>query len=161
MLTLATLLVACSDSITGPKPPSATSTILKATVTLSKVVVQRGDTMRFSYTVENLTAGPLTLTTDTGCQIQPELDQVGGARMDPPALSGALLCPTEATVRTLAVGEKFAFGILLRAYDPSKPIAVQSPGYLLTTGTFDASVLVRATEVGGQLRSDWVRFEVK
>ena len=160
ILVLAAGIVACGDSIAGPKGPSATSTLVKATVTLSKLVVQRGDTMRFSYSLQNLTANSLTLNTATGCQIRPELDQVGGALMKPPALSNALLCPDVPTVITLTAGQTVTYSILLRGYDPSKAVTAQVPGYLLTTGVFDASVLITATEIVS-VRSDWVRFEVK
>ena len=168
-IALAAVLVACGDDIAGPKAPSLTSTLLQATVTLSKLVVARGDTMRFSYTMENLTAAPLTLTTTTGCQVLPVLDQVGGKRMNPPALTDAIFCPEDPTVQTLVAGEQRTFSFLLRGYDPSKLISDQRPGYLLTTGTYDASVLITAAELCagagsgcvGTLRSDWVRFEVK
>lgn len=168
-IAFAATLVACGDDIAGPKAPSLTSTVLKASVLLSKPVVARDDTMRFSYTMENLTAATLTLTTTTGCQVLPELDQVGGKRMSPPALSDAIFCPTDPTIQTLVAGEKRTFSFLLRGYDPSKLVTDQRPGYLLTTGTHDASVLITAAElcVGtgsgcvGTLRSDWVRFEVK
>jgi len=156
---LAALLAGCGDSIAGPKGPSATSTVLKATTTLSKLVVQRGDTMRFTYSIENLTGSPLTLTTPNGCQVKPELDQVGGKLMNPRALADALICPTTQTITPLGANQKVTFSLLLRGYDPSKEVSLQKPGYLLTTGVFDASVLITATEA--MVRSDWVRFEVK
>jgi hypothetical protein len=154
---IAGALVACSDSV-GPKPPSARSTIVEVITTMSKSNLNVGDTATFGYSVRNLTASTLTLTTDTGCQLSPVLDQVDGPRMTDLL---ELLCPTTQTISVLAAGEKVEYGILLRGYDKTKPVDQQKPGYLLTTGTFDASMLVTANELPVAVRSDWVRFTVK
>ena len=148
---------ACSDSL-GPKPPSARSTIIEVVSTMSRTTLGVGDTATFGYSLKNLTGDSLTLTTNTGCQIRPELDQVAGAKI-PDLLS--LLCPTAATVSTLGPGEKVTYGIILRGFDKTKPSSEQKPGYLLTTGTFDASMVVTANELPAPVRSDWVRFTVK
>ena len=67
---------------------------------------------------------------------------------------------TDQTVRVLAPGATFsAFGIL-RGYDKTKTTGQQTPGYLLTSGTFDASMLVTASPLPVPVRSDWVRFVV-
>jgi hypothetical protein len=153
-------VVACGEKIAGPKPPSPLNDFIKATTTLSKTVVGRGDTMRFHFSVENITADSLTLSTDIGCQIMPFLDQVAGARQRP-TLQEQIQCPDSGTTRKLAAGEVLAFSVLLRGYDPSKDIMLQTPGFVLKAGIFDASVLVRANEIGGEVNSDWVRFEVK
>ncbi|HEX7939890.1 MAG TPA: hypothetical protein VF483_12960, partial [Gemmatimonadaceae bacterium] len=73
----------------------------------------------------------------------------------------ALNCPASQTVRSLAPGETAAFGIILRGYDKTKSTDLQKPGYLLSSGTFDASMFVTANELGTPVRSDWVRFTVK
>jgi hypothetical protein len=152
------LLAACSESTAGPKPPSAKSTKLEVISTMSKTTLGVGDTATFGYSLKNITTDTLTLTTDTGCQITPQLDQVAGPKI-PDLL--ALNCPGTQTVRKLAPGEKAAYALTVRGYDKTKSAAVQTPGYLLSTGTFDASMVVTAKELGAPVRSDWVRFTVK
>ena len=155
---IAAALVACSDSV-GPKPPSAKSTKLEVVSTMSKTTLGVGDTASFGYSLKNITTDTLTLTTDTGCQIKPELDQVAGPTI-PDLL--VLNCPSLIqTVRKLAPGEKLTYGLVLRGYDKSKSVDLQKPGYLLSTGTFDASMVVAANELSANVRSDWVRFTVK
>lgn len=154
----AAIVTACGDGVSGPKPPSAKSTLLEVISTTSKASLGVGDTATFGYSLKNLTADSLTLTTTTGCQIKPELDQVGGPRI-PDLLE--LTCPTSPTVRRLGPGQKLTYGIILRGYDKTKPAAAQTPGYLLSSGTFDASMIVTASELGSPVRSDWVRFTVK
>lgn len=158
-IALLAALIACGDAL-GPKPKSATNAFVKVTALVSRTPLRPGDTATFSYSVENITSDSLTLTTTSGCQIKPELDQVAGPNMTPPPLA-ELFCPTTPTVRRLAAAQKQTFSLVLRGFDTSKPADVQRPGYLLTKGTFDASVLVSAAEIGGSVRSDWVRFEVK
>jgi len=154
---IAVTLVACKDSI-GPKPPSAKSTIVEVVTTMSKTALGVGDTATFAYYVKNITPDTLTLSTPTGCQISPDLDQVEGPRM---ADLLELNCPGTPTTRVLAPGEKAQYFIILRGYDKNKSVDLQKPGYLLTTGTFDASMYVTATELPTAVRSDWVRFTVK
>ena len=155
------VLAACTDSI-APKSPSAANAFVKVVSTVSKPTINRGDTLTFTYSVENITNDSLTLTTPNGCQIRPVLDQVDGARMSPAPLTElSCLDNVVVTVRKLARGEKVASTLLLRSYDPSKSATSQVPGYLLTAGTFDASMLVTANEIGAPARSDWVRFVVK
>lgn len=158
---LAIVLVACSDAV-GPKPPSAANAFVKVVSTVSRTSIGKGDTLTFTYSVENITNDSLTLTTVAGCQIQPELDQVAGARMEPPPLT-ELSCyeSTLPTVSKLAQGEKFTYALLVRGFNPSKAAWEQGSGYLLTAGKYDASMLVNANEIGTSARSDWVRFEVK
>jgi hypothetical protein len=153
----AATLLACKDSV-GPKPPSAKSTIVEVVTTLSRTNFEVGDTGTFGYSVKNITTDTLTLTTSTGCQILPVLDQVDGPRI---ADLFEVTCPFAETVRTLAPGEKYQTGVLLRGYDKNKTVDQQTPGYLLSTGTFDASMLVTANELPVPVRSDWVRFTVK
>ncbi|MEK7403225.1 MAG: hypothetical protein AABZ80_12790 [Gemmatimonadota bacterium] len=154
---LAIILMACKDSV-GPKPPSAKSTVVEVITTVSKAQLGVGDTATFGYSLKNISADSLTLTTNDGCQIRPELDQVDGPKI-PNLLE--LLCPTAQTVLVLAPGEKVAYGIVLRGYDKTKATDLQQPGYLLSTGTFDASMLVTANELPAPVRSDWIRFTVK
>lgn len=155
---LAAILIGCGDSTAGPKPPSAKSTLVEVVSTMSKTTLAVGDTATFGYSVKNITTDTLTLTTDTGCQITPELDQVAGPTI-PDLLT--LNCPGSQTVRTLAPGETAAYGLILRGYDKTKSTDLQKPGYLLSSGTFDASMFVTANELGTPVRSDWVRFTVK
>lgn len=151
--------LSCADAV-GPKPPSATSDLVIVTTTFAKTSLARGDTVRFTYSVENKGDTSLTLNTVSGCQIKPELDQVDGKRMNPPAFS-EVFCPADSTQTTLTARQKVTYGQLLCGYDPSKSDAQQCPGYRLTSGTFDASVLVTATELTVPVRSDWVRFTVQ
>jgi hypothetical protein len=155
---IAAALVACGDEVAGPKAPSAKSTVVEVKTTMSKLTLGVGDTATFGYSLKNLTAASLTLTTDTGCQIKPELDQVDGPRI-PDLLE--LTCPGSQTVRVLAAGETVTFGIVLRGYNKNLSPDQQKPGYLLSSGTFDASMIVTANELTSPVRSDWVRFTVK
>ena len=154
---LAPVFIACSDT-TGLKPPSAKNSKIEVVSMVSRTSLGVGDTATFSYSLKNLTTDTLTLTTDTGCQVRPELDQVAGPRMTDLL---TLSCPPTPTVRKLAPGEKQTYGIFLRGFDKTKAATLQTPGYLLTTGTFDASMVVVAKELGAPVRSDWVRFTVK
>jgi len=153
---LAAVALGCSESI-GPKPPSAKSAFIEVLSAVSKANLGVGDTLTWTYSLENITTDSLTLTTNIGCQLRPELDQVQGPTI-PDLLE--LICPPSQTVRKMAAGEKQTFSIILRGYDKTKSTDDQKPGYLLTSGTFDASVLVTATELGVPVRSDWVRFKV-
>jgi hypothetical protein len=154
---VALALAACKEETTGPKGPSEKSTIVEVVSTVSKSTLGVGDTATFAYSVKNITLDTLTLTTNTGCQIAPVLDQVAGPRI--PDLY-ELNCPTAQTVRVLPPGATYsAFGIL-RGYDKTKPNNQQTPGYLLTSGTFDASMVVTASPLPAPVRSDWVRFVV-
>jgi hypothetical protein len=159
LLCLAVVTIACGDKIAGLKPPQAKNAFIKATTTISKLVVFPGDTFRFYFSIENITGDSLTLSTAIGCLIYPQLDKVAGPRQVP-LFTDAFACPNTPTVMHLAAGEVLTLSALLRGFDPNVDILFQKPGYVLKPGTIDASVYVRADQIG-DVTSDWVRFVVK
>lgn len=161
LVVLGAVLVACSDSV-APKPPYVPNEFVMVETVLSKTTLTINDTMLFRYSVENLTNDSLTLTTPSGCQIQPELDIAKGAKWDRAPLS-ELTCRDFdfPTITVLAVGEKQTFSLILGRYEDAKRGQAPPLTYFLTTGTWDASMLVRANEIGGSARSAWVRFTVQ
>lgn len=161
ILALAAVLAACKDSI-APKPPYVANAFVLVTSTLSKTSLPLNDTLKWTYSFENITNDSLTLTTPAGCQVQPELDIVEGAEWEDPPLSElACLAFESATVTKLAAGEKQTFFLVLGRYEASKVDQAPSFTYFLTRGTWDASLLVNAVEIGGSARSEWVRFLVQ
>ena len=149
---------ACSTAETFAPLPQLPSEAqgLRLNGAISASVVPSGRTAQLSFSLRNLTDETVRLDFNSGCQITPLIETVGGSIVSPPG--GSYLCTTAITSLTLSPGGEHVVVREVLAADFQVAILTSIP---LSKGRYRAYAILNQNSRGLLLRSTPVEFEVR
>ena len=120
-LALVTALAGCAgDGVTGNRLVHGGIGPFILDGSIGKVVLERGDTTMVSFRLRNVSESAVTLQFSSGCQLLWFVAAWPGERIIYP-VGGAWGCTLALTELTLAPGEEYSVGTVIRAYPPPMP----------------------------------------
>lgn len=152
-LFLGTVALGCSSFPTSPKPaPEAGG--LRLDGAISSATISLGETDTLTFRLKNLTQEAIKLDFSSGCQVTIFIETAGGKEVYP----RGYLCTQAATTRTLAPGEEH-----LRKMEVfgGRVMQMVHTGHPVPEGKYRAYAILERNSRGIELRSEYVRFEVR
>ncbi|MEX1186247.1 MAG: BsuPI-related putative proteinase inhibitor [Gemmatimonadaceae bacterium] len=145
----------CSTAPTEPPAlPEAGGLRLDGSISLP--TIRLGQQAVLTFRLRNLTEEAIRLNFGSGCQITPFIETASGRSVYPSG--GGYGCTTALTSLTLA--PRGDHSITMEVVGDGIRLAIYT-GYPLPEGRYRAYAILEGNSTGIQLRSDYVRFEVR